>query len=327
MGTKTDRPKPVPVEAWPLDGPDWRWVRAQRGAADSSIVAGEDAWVRQAADFLALRPRSEEASRQKYPRVTAAQTLWRNEASQRAVVLMTLAGCPAEDIAARLNVVKDVVRWTQALFFDVVERRHATDWIYLTVIRPRSASLRPDHVSECWAALHGGQQVAKVILDGDQEMILPPPHRLEAREAKLALKTMTALKMPLGEKELLKYLKLTAQIQRDKDRLELDRQKFAQACAEVGRRAVRAADAKQRRTERELRKKLLRRRLADAIAADERAAAARSAGSPLNGLAWATASAVAQGRPSGAGEPGRPPGAKRRRSAPAARRGVPVGSA
>jgi len=297
-----------------LRKPAWRLELAGRLPPHRKhrLVREADADVRAVHHFQLLRARGKSGKTRAealYPAIAAAFALNQDEARCTAAKILTLGGCERSEIAARLGVEEQILEKWESLFFDVREWRDAVGWIHHHVIQPEYDRENGQLASKMKAATAGGPIVARAILDLESRVPVTAAEKLFDRQLALHLKLDAALELPLStNREKMFFIKLYAQLQWQEKRLKLTERKLEKQCAEAHARqertrirlemteqraTARAAERARRQHERELVKAVVQQqcehlaaRRQDQLRAEQEAAAARAAASPLSALAW-----------------------------------------
>jgi hypothetical protein len=165
--------------------PAWRWARASwlrehGGRADKRI---DDDWVVRARDFLAARDQGTDARRAGRKRahdqhIQAALDLWEADrpAPRWRVEAHLLTSVPLNDVARICTLPAEVVECYHQLFFDVLPRLRATDWIMLhavgTYLLKGFAGLPVGAVWK-WAAYTAGPRALAVVMALTTDAPLP----------------------------------------------------------------------------------------------------------------------------------------------------------
>jgi hypothetical protein len=224
-------------------GPAWRWGLAQEDAAARSrraVAKLRDPLVVEAAKFLrwqgaGANPRRASGA---CPTVAAAQEIWSNDDLRPQLQLFALMDYPREQIVDRLHVPLSAVIAAERLFFDVRPALGASDWIMIHVIMPEIEAGNPDFVVKLKVAYFGGPTVARAVLEAGAQLPVTEVQRLFDRESLLHLKFQSCMAAPVGtESERLAFLKLYFEFQEKKARLDLQKEKFREACGRRRRKA------------------------------------------------------------------------------------------
>jgi len=302
-------------------GPEWRWktARALPPRLAHRAVQASEPLVRDARGYLTLvdrGPRGLNRARRLYPAIAAAVALNADATKVPALKIMTLAGCAATEIHARLEIVPDVVETWEKLFFDARDQRGAVNWLSSQVIHAERRNGNNQLAAQLTLALTGGVDAARALLDAESRVPMDEGQRLFDRQVKLSVKFEQAIAMPLASSaDSLRFLKFSMQVQLQQRRLELDQQKLALRCRDALRQEEVARYRMQQAVQREARRAAERtrkcaartQRKADAhvireywlgIRAQQRSAArraaeVRAANSPLAQLKWGSSTGAA----------------------------------
>ena len=298
-----------------IQGPSWRWGYALELSSFRRFRHEDrvDELVIQAARFIHVLASEQDGrlrSADEYPVIATAKTLWDKPENRQQFIILTLADCPREQIAKRLNMDLNVIKTVESLFFDIRECREATSWINAHVILPESRSGAAELAMKYRAAFWGGPCVAETILDAGRVFSFDEVQRIADEEHLLRMKALAAADMPLGNQtEALQFLKVYLDHQNKNTQLEIRKEKFRFLHEqeirkhELAERRQRAAD---KREERQIQAKLQRRdirkqeqneheRLAklrehlkeERRSLEQQARIERAARSPLAQLSWA----------------------------------------
>lgn len=131
--------------------PDWRFARVQqlveRFPTPGRCSRRDDRYVREARSFV-LQWRTAQAAADRQQLFFDHPGLWYAYQYYERASLMSdlsytymiearlLAGQGFDEIAVELNTIPEAIEWYEAMFFNVVDRLHARDWITRTVIVP-----------------------------------------------------------------------------------------------------------------------------------------------------------------------------------------------
>ena len=226
-----------------LDGPPWRWMLAQREAAQPSTgpLGQGDKLVAQAADCLRLCRQEDfdrHRARKRYPAILAAHALWENEVARDQLKVLAMGGCPHCEVGTQLGVVEEIIATAEALYFDIRPSFNATGWIAYAVIRPEERAGNLDLAVRLRAAYFGGGLVAQAIVDAAQRLPMVKADRLFDQSVQMHLKVEQAIAMPLRDgRDALKLIQLHLEHSLQEKKLDLEIEKFRYACSqELARR-------------------------------------------------------------------------------------------
>jgi hypothetical protein len=121
----------------PSKSPEWRLEWAIILNSKKRIPPTNDLWVDQAAAFLRHQRRSGNTPRlqEKFGCVCAAFAIYEDDGITRdEIEARLLAGQALEDIAVKTALAIDTLTAYVAIFYDIVRRLHATDWICAHVL-------------------------------------------------------------------------------------------------------------------------------------------------------------------------------------------------
>lgn len=149
--------------------------------------------------------------------------------------ILVLANCPRDEIAARLQIDEQIVAVIEDLFFDIRWALDASSWIVCRVIIPEMQTGAWDASAKFRLAYYGGPVMARAILDARVRVPFDGADRLFDREVLLHVKLQEA---PLGDRERMEFLKFYLDFDIKRQRLELDKKKFAYKCEQDELRGV-----------------------------------------------------------------------------------------
>lgn len=302
-------------------GPAWRFDLAESLQPQSPfsrqarrLLQQYDVHVQHAHAYVNLGRRGADGCQQaseKFPTI-AAEKLNQNHALCAQTKLLVLGDCPLPEVAESLQIDEQVVEVWEKLFFDIRESREAIGWIFAHIIRPEQNSGNGSVASRFKLAYLGGPAGARALLDAETRAPLTAAEQLFDRSLKLDLKLDEAVTAPFGSgRDKFRFINNSLNMQLAGQRLEVERQKLAARCDDALRkhelaklRLVTAADRQRRQEEERARKAQQRnqqqqeiaeareeqRRLrGEALLAEQQAARARAAASPLARLTWSFA--------------------------------------
>jgi hypothetical protein len=132
--------------------PDWRWERVlalvNREGRPGRTSRRDDGWVKEARSFLlrwgkAQRPSDKVALKCENLGLFTAYDFYRRteDDPEPAMYLQAriLAGCTVQEVAAALDILPEGVAWYIKLYFDIVDKLPARDWIVRHIITPALA--------------------------------------------------------------------------------------------------------------------------------------------------------------------------------------------
>jgi hypothetical protein len=311
-----------------LRGPAWRAEEAAKLAhgEEHSSVDGVDTHVMELHRFqrACSQGKAERArARAGCPAIAAACEFSQDDGAVACAKILTLGACQRSEIAERLGISEDTLEMWECLFFDVRTGLASTAWVQAQVIQPEIDRGDLELASKIKAAWAGGPTVAWGILDLGSRIPITVGEKLFDRSLTLHLNLDQAAAVPLQtNRAKIAFLKSCADLQLRERRLELEKQRFAQRCAEARdkheeakirlemteqRAAAREAARVRRRLKLQLQKAkeneslmLLAARRQAQLQAEERAAVARAAACPLAALTWK--SPVASDAPAAKGD-------------------------
>jgi hypothetical protein len=228
-----------------LDGPDWRWRRAQRLARGSPALAvlllqDTDAITRDAAGYILAcdkGPKEKAKAERAFPMIAAAQALWDNAATNAQLRILVMGNCTVDSIAQSCAMSAEVIGIFEHLFFAVRESREARTWIACHVTLPEILAGNYPLATRLKLAYACGPIMTEVIIDDDCRLPLEVGERLCQRERRMHLKLDQALSMPIGgPREANRFSKLCLEWDLGTQRLRLQEQKFHESCKEAERR-------------------------------------------------------------------------------------------
>jgi len=230
-----------------MKGPAWRSELAEQlaGSQEAVITTRYDDLTQEAIAYHCRRrsgPDDQRRADEQYPQLAAAYGLWDNDAVAESFRILVLANCSQEEIADRLQIGTQTVCVMEGLFFDIRWALDASDWIICHVIIPEKQNDTWDVVAKLRLAYFGGPVMARAILDARARLPFDGAEQLFDREVLLHVKLQEALEAPLSDGEQMEYLKLYMDYEIKRQRLELDKKKFAHEC---GRDEHRGAPASQ----------------------------------------------------------------------------------
>jgi hypothetical protein len=302
-------------------GAAWRRKYAQAQVACRPLGKGlDDSWLSDFCRYWKLRCAGESGTakaEKAFPALFAAEQLNGDPGVVATLKLMVVGGLPRDEIAQRIDTDLDVVAAWEKIHFDIREVRDATDWLASHVIAAEQRDGNEELAAKLRIAIGGGAEAARAILDLDDDLPCDQADRLFVRRLKLHIKFDQAMAIPLvDDSSKMRLVKLHADIQISLRGLELESQKLVQKCIEsrnrfelakmqveaaAERRVQRAAAREARaagtsssspnRSAQEAVKALYAQESADRVQrqsrADQLAAEARVAASPLSELTWA----------------------------------------
>jgi hypothetical protein len=226
-----------------MKGPAWRSQRAEQLASsrESARATRYDALTQDAVAYLRRRrsgPDGQYRAVEQYPSLAAAYNVWGDEATAESLRLMVLARCSQQEIAERLQLDVETVSAVEGLFFDIRWALDAANWIICHVIIPEMKSEAWDVAAKMRLAYFGGPGMAKAILDARLRLPFEEAGRLFDREVLLHVKLQEALEAPLTNGERMEFLKFYMDFEIKRQRLELDKRKFAYECRRDEQRGV-----------------------------------------------------------------------------------------
>jgi len=218
-------------------------------------------------------------------------------------------------VALWLNVDQAAVQAWEALFFDVRGSREAVVWVYHWVVHSEERCGNSALAAKLKVAYAAGPVAAKAALKAETQIPFTAGEKLFDEDLKLRMRIGEAIQIPLDtSRQKLQFLKITADMDCRKKRLELESIKLEQKILEATRREIvreaRGKEAEQRaqrearreeeRARRRLEKELRKRRDREAAEARELAyqkwqaeLKEQRAGSALAQLCWETSPPVA----------------------------------
>jgi hypothetical protein len=226
-----------------MKGPAWRSQLAEQLAASKESVGTtrHDTLTQDTVAYLRRRrsgPDGQRRADEQYPNLAAAYGLWGNDAVADRLRILVLANCSQKEIADRLQIDIGIVLVLEGLFFDIRSGLDSTDWIICRVIIPEMKSEAWDVAAKLRLAYFGGPVVARAILDARVRLPFDEAERLFDREVLLHLKLQEALEAPLADRERMEFVKFYLDYEIKRQRLELDKRKFAYKCKRDEQRGV-----------------------------------------------------------------------------------------
>jgi hypothetical protein len=218
-----------------MKGPAWRSQRAEQLASsrESARATRYDALTQEAVAYLRRRrsgPDGQRRADEQYPSLSAAYDAWADEATAESLRLLVLARCSQEEIADRLQLDVETVSAVEGLFFDIRWALDASNWIICHVIIPEMKSEAWDVAAKMRLAYFGGPGMAQAILDARLRLPFEEAGRLFDRQVLLHVKLQEALEAPLTNGERMEFLRFYMDFEIKRQRLELDKKKFAYEC-------------------------------------------------------------------------------------------------
>ena len=235
-----------------MQGPAWRSQLAEQSVSSNESVSAtrRDTLTQEAVAYLRRRrsgPDGQRRADEQYPSLSAAYDAWADEATAESLRLLVLARCSQEEIADRLQLDVETVSAVEGLFFDIRWALDVSNWIICHVIIPEMKSEAWDVVAKMRLAYFGGPGMAQAILDARLRLPFEEAGRLFDRQVLLHVKLQEALEAPLTNGERMEFLKFYMDFEIKRQRLELDKRKFAYECTRDEQRGV--SDSKAQETE------------------------------------------------------------------------------
>ncbi|MBT6156429.1 MAG: hypothetical protein HOK71_12650 [Planctomycetaceae bacterium] len=303
-------------------GPAWRFELAESLQPQSPfsrqarrLLQQYDVHVQHAHTYFNLGRRGADGCRQareKFPTIAAAEKLNQDRALCAQTKVLVLGDCPLPEVAERLQIDEQVVEVWEKLFFDIREAREAIGWIFAHIIRAEQNSGNGSLAARFKLAHLGGPAGARALLDAESRVPLTAAEQLFDRSLKLHLRFDEAVTAPFcSGRDKFRFLNNSLKLKLAEQCLEVEKQKLAARCDDALRkhelaklRLVAAADRRRGQVEERARKAQQRnqqqqeiaaareeqRRLrGEALLAEQQAARARAAASPLAQLTWSSA--------------------------------------
>lgn len=170
------------------DGPVWRWQRVQDLIATNRRPDKHDddptkiAW--RMCKSVSATPEVRASHRRRYGTWLQAYLIYlANDAHRWEIEARLLTGASATEIAAKLKIEAGVVNAYATLFFDVIGRLQAHDWIWGTAVRVGLWGMSRPREADIWryVAVSGDSAVLDVLVSdylGRVEPIYPDRHAL-----------------------------------------------------------------------------------------------------------------------------------------------------
>lgn len=213
-------------------GVAWRHQLAVGRAQQDRVrmPAEFDAATRAAADFSRLSAQGESGrakAHQKYPEIALAEAAWGQPALRSAIQSLVIANVPAAEVCEQLNLQSPVLQAIEDLYFDVRPMLSATSWVVANVIAAEADAGRDDVAAQLRFAFFCGPYVAKALIEA--RLSLPTESAQQLADAAMLLhaKFVQAAEMPLNPEQSVEFMRLTAEIRRDEQLLQLQRDKLA----------------------------------------------------------------------------------------------------
>ena len=219
-----------------LKGPSFRWQLADRFrtlSRSSELWTWLDKPTRDAIKCLREMRRDERGSSraiERFPVVTAAFELQRNEKALETFKLSILGDLPRDEISERMNTDQAVMETAELLFFDIRGKREATSWMTCHVFMPAVKGGDMDLAAKMKLAFFGGPVMANAVLDAQDNLPIDDAQRLVDQEVLLHGKLQAALEFRLNETTAPQFLKTYLNYDLARQKLEFAREKFRHKC-------------------------------------------------------------------------------------------------
>lgn len=308
-----------------LLGPAHRWKTAEElpPYRYSPLVRSQDPDVQAAHHFQQLVKRGMAGTTYAaalYPEVAAAVVLDQEKAKVDCLKIGVFGDLSWEEIARHAGVDVAVAKTWSSLFYDAAGSRNAFGWVAVHIVQPEIEAGNIELAAKLRLVAAVGPAGARAVLDLDSGAPVTAGEQLFRRKLQLHLKFDQAMAMSEGPEYHFRFVKLYASLRIQEKRLKIAEQKLAERCNAALRRHELAKIRAETALEREKRRGTARRlheaeplilqqqgrqhelELAAERArafdrAEEEAAAARAAASPLARLRWPSRPVPADGSP------------------------------
>lgn len=296
------------------NGPGWRSLLAQELAVKTKRgdLNRLDPLVRDTIAYLRRfdrRPDGPQLARQQFPMIAMAYQLNHDSAMNAKLKILGIAGCDSRQIASWLKLDPTAIRHWQELFFDLADWHDAHSWVLVHVILPEEKAGHAQLAAQLRLAAAGGSAAAMAILRAEDRVPLERGAKLFDLKLGVLAKFDAALSETLrSPKDRRRFVRLAAELKLQEQRIRLQERRLAERCNQLTRQAELAQarqEAANHRARRQAEEMALKReslqlrregsramrelefaRLWRERLAEEEAAMARAAASPLAQLRW-----------------------------------------
>jgi hypothetical protein len=227
-------------------GADWRLQLARRHVESEKrrMPIDFDSATRSLAEYLQSKEQGDAfsaAADSRSPHIALAESAWAQPELRAAVQMLVLADVAVPEICEQLDLEADVLTTIEDLYFDVRSMLTASHWIVQRVIHREADAGRDDLAAKLRMSYFHGAYAAKALIEARTTLPMDAARQLADAAVLLHAKFLQAVEMPLAPEQTIEFLKLTAEIRREK--LTFRMQRWTQRCEMNRARSEKNGDA------------------------------------------------------------------------------------
>lgn len=256
-------------------GPSWRAQTAAQLDSRPGMPSPEfaDESLRSFGKYLRLQRQGDDGVQRAaalFPTVAAAERLNGDLEKAAMLKLMVVADLPYDEMHGRTDVVVEVMKTWESLYFDARNQLQATSWLSHQVIDREVEAGNAELAAKLKLAILVGPVAVRGMLDMQSGICLDEADKLFQRRLTLSAKFDVAASMPVDtEKSCMFFIKTHVSLMAAENRQALAERKLAQRCTETRDRFEHAKLKKEQASEFEVLKENAKLRKAERRASRE----------------------------------------------------------